>query len=77
MAVVRRPEGDGAPQQRFFRGHDAQITAIAVHPDGRTIATAEWLHAHDQEHNRNGKQVTDVATRRDHEVAIPITIEAL
>ena len=31
--------------------------------------------AHDPEHNRNGKQVSDVATFRDHEVAIPISIK--
>ena len=30
-----------AEKQRFFRGHDAAITCIAVHPEGKLIATGQ------------------------------------
>ena len=38
VAVLLNPE-DG--HQHFFRGHSAGITAMAVHPDGVTIATGD------------------------------------
>ena len=69
---------DGKPiKGEEINGANGLSLRVELRYAGRTIATAEWLHAHDPEHNRNGKQVSDVATLRDHEVAIPISIKAL
>ena len=69
---------DGKPiKGEEINGANGLSLRVELRYAGRTIATAEWLHAHDPEHNRNGKQVSDVATFRDHEVAIPISIKAL
>ena len=69
---------DGKPiKGEEINGANGLQLRVELRYAGRTIATAEWLHAHDPEHNRNGKQVSDVATLRDHEVAIPISIKAL
>jgi WD40 repeat protein len=40
VAVVHRP-GDPEQQQHFFRGHDAEITCIASHPEGKLVATGQ------------------------------------
>ena len=69
---------DGKPiKGEEINGANGLSLRVELRYAGRTIATAEWLHAHDPEHNRNGKQVSDVANLRDHEVAIPISIKAL
>ena len=58
--------------------HDANGLSLRVELQyaSRTIAAADWLHAHDPG-NRNGKQVSDVANLRDHEVAIDLDQGAL
>ena len=69
---------DGKPiKGEEINGANGLSLRVELRYAGRTIPAADWLHAHDPEHNRNGKQVSDVATFRDHEVAIPISIKAL
>ena len=69
---------DGKPiKGEEINGANGLSLRVELRYAGRTIAAADWLHAHDPEHNRNGKQVSDVANLRDHEVAIPISIKAL
>ena len=69
---------DGKPiKGEEINGANGLSLRVELRYAGRTIPAADWLHAHDPEHNRNGKQVSDVATLRDHEVAIPISIKAL
>ena len=69
---------DGKPiKGEEINGANGLSLRVELRYAGRTIPAADWLHAHDPEHNRNGKQVSDVANLRDHEVAIPISIKAL
>jgi WD40 repeat protein len=38
---LRKPEDDGAPQQRFFLGHGSQdVTCLAVHPMNRILVAS-------------------------------------
>lgn len=40
VVVVRRPGREGE-RQHFYRGHDDVITSIAVHPEGKIVATGQ------------------------------------
>ncbi len=40
-ASNQQPHTAGSEQQRFFRGHDAPISCIAVHPEGKLVATGQ------------------------------------
>ena len=41
MAVVSAPDAEGLSAQRFFCDHAHEISTVAVHPDGVTVATGE------------------------------------
>ena len=39
--MVSAPDAEGLSAQRFFCDHAHEISTVAVHPDGVTVATGE------------------------------------
>jgi WD40 repeat protein len=38
--------GEGKPSQRYFFGHNNDITCMAIHPSRRFVATGQQTHKH-------------------------------